>query len=312
MAGNILVTGGAGFIGSALARRLHAKGWAVTVLDDFSTGHRSNLIEGVKLIEVDLSRPDFLEALPSGRFDVVCHLAAQSSGPVSVDRPVYDFDVNARSTLLLSDWCVRVGVPRFIYASSMAIYGNPDDRFASESTPPVPRSPYGVSKLTSEHLLRLAEVRGLQATCLRMFSVYGPGQDLSNRQQGMLSIFLAYLLDGVEVPVTGSLDRVRDFTFIDDVVDFWMEVIGRSSTPSAVYNVGTGITTSVGDLLRELIHALGLPEDYPIAVGDTSVNDQSGVAADRSLAEKELGWIPKVELSEGIERMVHWVRQSAE
>ena len=311
MAGKILVTGGAGFIGSALARRLDSEGWRVTVLDDFSTGHRSNLIDGAELIEVDLSQPDFLDALPSGGFDVVCHLAAQSSGPVSVDRPVYDFDVNARSTLLLSDWCLRVGVPRFVYASSMAIYGNPDSRFASEATPPVPRSPYGVSKLTSEHLLRLARVRGLESTCLRMFSVYGPGQDLSNRQQGMLSIFLAYLLDGVEVPVTGSLDRVRDFVFIDDVVDLWMEVIGRPSTPSAIYNAGTGITTSVGDLLKVLIAAVGLPEDHPIAVGDTSVNDQSGVAADRSLAESELGWTPQVKLSEGIERMVRWVREAA-
>ena len=199
----VLLTGGAGFIGAHLTRRLLQDGHGVTVVDNLSTGKRENIPVGADFIEIDLAQGDCLNFLPTTSFDVVCHLAAQSSGPASAEMPYYDLQANAASTLLLSRWCLQHDVPRFIYASSMAIYGDADALSVCEDAPCLPKSYYGVSKLTSEHILRLASQEGLSVTNLRMFSVYGPGQNLGNLKQGMVSIYLAYLLRGEPVPVTG-------------------------------------------------------------------------------------------------------------
>ena len=139
-----------------------------------------------------------------------------------------------------------------------------------------------------------------------MFSVYGPGQNLSNLRQGMASIFLAYLLRGETVPVLGSLDRVRDFVFIDDVVDLWAGALDRPVTPSTVYNVGTGQGTTVEALIRALIGALGLPLDHPIEVRDGSPSDQLAMIAETMHLTRELGWRSTVDLAQGLERMVAW------
>ena len=163
---------------------------------------------------------------------------------------------------------------------------------------------YGVSKLTSERLLGLASSRGLHVTSLRMFSVYGPGQDLGNLHQGMVSIFLAYLLRGVEVPVIGSLERFRDFVYIDDVIDCWITVLSRNATSAPVYNVGTGRPTTVRELLAALIRALGLPPSYPIQELAGSPSDQFGLCADVTRVAADLGWTPTVSLDDGLRRMV--------
>ena len=303
-----LVTGGAGFIGGHLVRRLVTGGHTVVVLDNLTTGHRANVPAGVSLLEADVADPRTLDRLTDPRFDVVCHLAAQSSGPRSADVPYLDFQTNATSTLVLSEWCLAHAIPRFVYASSMAAYGNPVTQSVAETAPCDPVSYYGVSKLTSERLLGLASARGLRATSLRMFSVYGPGQDLGNLHQGMVSIFLAYLLGGVEVPVTGSLRRFRDLVYIDDVIDCWLAVLARTETPAAVYNVGTGRPTTVGELLAALMAALGLPPTHPIRELAGSASDQFGLCADVTRVETDLGWRATVGLADGLRHMVAWAR----
>lgn len=308
----ILVTGGAGFIGSQLARRLVETGHTVCIVDNLSTGKRENVPDGADFIELDLARSDFLGRLPNNRFDAVCHLAAQSSGPASAEMPYYDLQANAASTLLLSRWCLENKVPSFLYASSMAIYGNTDTKVAVETTPCVPASYYGVSKLTSENLLRLAANEGLRVTNLRMFSVYGPGQNLDNIKQGMVSIYLAYLLRGVEVPVTGSLERFRDFVFIDDVIDAWLRALFATENPSAVYNIGSGKPTTVRALLAALVRALDLPPDYPIRELSPSPSDQFGLYADIARVRTDLGWTPQTELADGLRSMVAWARSTAQ
>src|SRR5437667_2717989 len=197
---NILVTGGAGFIGSHLAARLVHDGHNVVVIDNLSTGRRTNVPLRCRLLELDVSEPATLLKLPPD-VDVVCHFAAQSSGPLSAEMPYRDLQANAASTLLLSRWCLEHGVRRFVYASSMAIYGNPARMPVTEDAACVPVSYYGVSQLTSAQLLRIAAQEGLSSTSLRFFSVYGPGQDLENLNQGIVSIYLAYLLRSREVPV---------------------------------------------------------------------------------------------------------------
>jgi UDP-glucose 4-epimerase len=286
-------------------------GHEVVVVDNLSTGKHENVPEGAEFLELDLARPGFLSEMPNGKFGAVCHLAAQSAGALSAEKPLYDLQANAASTLLLSRWCLEQGVSRFLYASSMVIYGNVETVPVTETTPCVPRSYYGVSKLTSEHLLRLAAADGLSVTSFRMFSVYGPGQDLGNLKQGMVSIYLAYLLRGVEVPVTGSLDRFRDFIYVDDVADIWVRALNVPFTPAATYHVGSGRPTTVRELLCALIAALELPSDYPIRELAGSASDQFGLYADISQARTDLGWGPYTELADGLRAMVDWARSAA-
>src|SRR5207302_2649077 len=176
------------------------------------------------------------------------------------------------STLTLSRWCLKWGIPRFLYASSMAVYGDVRGLPASEDAPLCPLSYYGVSKLASEHVLRLAQREGLATTAFRMFSVYGPGQNLENLRQGMVSIFLAYLIRQAPIPVKGSLDRFRDFVYIDDVVDAWLRALDRqpaSNDSPGTYNLGTGRPTTVRRLLDLLIAAVGFsPDTYPVSQED--------------------------------------------
>lgn len=304
----VLVTGGAGFIGSALARRLIAEGHSVSVVDNLSTGNQANVPNEAEFIHYDLAQADCLDHLPRGKFDAVCHLAAQSSGPASAEMPYYDLQANAASTLLLSRWCLQNSTPRFLCASSMVVYGNKTIPSASEDTPCEPISYYGVSKQTSEHLLKLAAMEGLSVTSFRMFSVYGPGQNLGNMKQGMASIFLAYLLRGEEVPVLGSLDRYRDFIYIDDVVDAWIRALLLPQTASPVYNLGTGVKTTVRELIAELIAALGLPKGHPVKELSGSQFDQFGLTANISRARAELNWTPKITLNNGLRLMADWAK----
>lgn len=305
----ILVTGGAGFIGSHLARRLLERGHSVVVVDNLSTGRQENVPAGAELLVRDLSGPHGLQGLPRG-VDAVCHLAAQSSGAVSAENPFYDLAANAGSTLLLSRWCIQSGTPRFVYASSMAAYGNAPVEKVSEDAPVLPIAYYGVSKVTSEHLLRLAAREGLNVTSFRIFTSYGPGQDLGNLKQGMVSIYLAYLLKGGPVPVTGSLERFRDIINVADVVEAWVRAVEMPSTPEQVYNLATGRPTKVRELLAALIKAMGLPADHPIEERPGSPSDQFGVFADTSRIRRDLGFEARVSLEAGLDEMVRWARSA--
>jgi UDP-glucose 4-epimerase len=305
----VLVTGGAGFIGSHLAALLQRRGHEVFVLDNLSTGRRENIPDGCTLLDVDAGDPATLSLLP--HVDAVVHFAAQSSGPASAEMPYKDLQANAASTLLLSRWCIEHDVRRFVYASSMAIYGNPGQLPVSETAPCVPVSYYGVSKLTSEHLLRVAAQEGLNSTCFRFFSVYGAGQNLDNLKQGIVSIYLAYLLQGREIPVTGSLERFRDLVHVDDVAMLCAKAVESESTPAPAYNVGGGRPTTVRALIQALIEAVGAPTDFPIRELAGSPADQFGLYADIRRAREDFGWSPTVDLATGLRSMVKWAHESS-
>lgn len=307
---SVLITGGAGFIGSRLAERLIAGGHRVVVVDNLTTGRRENVPPQAAFVTGDISQPETIAGLPDVRFDAVCHLAGQSSGAVSMEQPLYDMQTNAVSTLLLVRWCELRGINRFIYASSMGVYGNPPAMPVTEDLPPYPVSYCGISKLASEHVLRVASRGQISATALRIFNVYGPGQSLENVRQGMASIYLGYLLKRQEVPVTGSLDRFRDFVYIDDVVDAWVEALNRPSTPSLVYNIGSGEPTTVRALLQDLIQSCGLPADHPIKELPGPACDQFGLFANCDRAATELGWRAKTPRNKGMQRMVDWAMLS--
>jgi len=302
----ILVTGGAGFIGSHLSRRLISKGHQVTVLDNLSTGVRENVPAEADFIELDLTKPDVLADLPDKPFGAICHLAGQSSGEKSFEDPLYDLQANAQSTLQLATWAISKSIPAFLYASSMGVYGQVERQPVSESTAPQPISYYGVSKRSAELLLEVAAQQNLLVVAFRMFNVYGPGQNLSNMKQGMVSIYLAYLLKRQPLIVKGSLERIRDLIYVDDVVEAWELALDRQV--QGIFNLGSGTGTSVRSLISQLLSACGLSHDYPIEQVDNTRGDQFAMTADIDLLSRALDWQPKISLTEGLDKMVAWAR----
>ena len=302
----VLVTGGAGFIGSHLAKALLVDGYEVDIVDNLSTGRRENLPDAASFLELDLRHPDAVNQLPRRDYTAILHLAGQSSGEKSFEDPLYDLDANARSTLLLARWALENGIATFLYASSMGVYGQADTHPVPESAMPRPISYYGASKYSAEQILQVAAQLGLRTVSLRMFSVYGPGQNLANMKQGMVSIYLAYLLRREPLVVKGSLERVRDFVYIDDVVDAWK--LALEKPVSGVLNLGSGQATSVRTLIAELLTACGLDNDYPVRVVEGTPGDQFALSADITAIREALGWEPEVSLREGLARMAGWVR----
>ena len=307
----LLITGGAGFIGSHLAKKLISEGHSVTILDNLTTGNKKNIPSEAAFVKADLCSKDFLKKIPQRDYDAILHLAAQSSGEISNEHPEHDLKVNTFGTLQLLNWCKDSDIPRFMYASSMAVYGDIVKSPVLESVPCQPLSFYGISKLSSEQYIQHFSRDGLNTTCFRMFSVYGPGQNLINMKQGMVSIFLAYLLKGEAILVKGSGERFRDFVFIDDVVDAWCSSIDNSHTYGQIYNLASGKKTLVKELVEKEIQIFGFnPASYPVLYHGSTPSDQFGLYADISKIKKETGWRPKVNLDEGLSEMFEWAKKS--
>lgn len=306
---HILITGGAGFIGSHLAKRCLDSGFEVTIIDDLSSGSRKNIPPKAHFIDADISDLRWQDQLLGSPVTIVLHLAAQSSGEVSDQHPELDLKVNSYGTLLLLMWCQKNNIRHFIYASSMAVYGNADQNPVSEDTVLNPLSFYGISKETSERYIRRFFNKGLNTTVFRMFSVYGPGQNMENMKQGMVSIFLAYLLNNEPVHVKGSKERFRDFIFIDDVTDAWMLALNNPVVYGKTYNLGTGKKTLVETLVREEILAFGHnPDEYPVRYEGVTPADQFGLYSDIGKITSDLNWHPRFSLRQGLETMVKWLK----
>ena len=205
-------------------------------------------------------------------------------------------------------WAMKRKVRRFLYASSMSVYGNVIKVPVPETEVCLPLSFYGITKLTGEHYVRHFSIEGLQTTCFRMFSVYGPGQDMSNLKQGMASIFMSYIIKGETIHVKGSKDRFRDFIYIDDVVDAWLKALDEPRSFGKVYNLGSGKRTHVYELINEEIKACGLVS-YPIKYEGTTPSDQYGLYADISNIKNDLVWTPRYSLSEGLKIMTEWAKK---
>jgi UDP-glucose 4-epimerase len=305
----ILVTGGAGFIGSHIARRLLSEGHRVLIIDNLSSGYEKNIPAAADFLNMDISDYKALMNLPAEGIKAVVHLAAQSSGEISHEKPLLDVMTNSVGTMLLLRWCKDNGVKRFIFSSSMAAYGHPQTLCVKETDACHPLSLYGISKLAGENYVNHFGREGINTTIFRLFSIYGPGQDLNNMKQGMVSIYLSYLLKNQALHVKGSGDRFRDFTYIDDVTDVIARSIDSSVTFGNIYNLATGIKTLVKDLVRVELAALGKNiQSYPVKYEGSTPDDQFGLYADISKIKNDLNWKPRFMLSEGIRRMVEWAK----
>jgi len=305
-----IVTGGAGFIGSHLSRYLIRSGWNVLVIDNLSSGFRHNIPQEADFLWMDLTNEGSYREIPNDRYDVVFHLASHVGQELSFERPIYDFNVNAGSTLLLLQWCIQRQVNQFIFASSMNVYGDPLVIPVTEATPVQPPSPYAVGKIASEYLCNIYQNFGVNTTSLRLFNVYGPMQDMKNMKQGMVSIFMTYVARNEPILVRGSKNRFRDFIYVHDVVDAIFRCIGPRSH-GKTYNVSTGRKTYVWELLNGIIKAFGHdPKKYPVTYGDPTPRDQFGLFGDPSRLQNDLGWKPTVELDKGLAEMAAWVKTS--
>jgi UDP-glucose 4-epimerase len=300
----VLITGVAGFIGSHVAMRFCAQGYHVVGVDDLSTGKRQNIPQGIQFIQGNLAQTDVYSQIPQDCQSIL-HLAGQSSGEISFDDPVVDLEMNTVSTLRLIEFGIRSSCQRMVYASSMSVYGAVPDAPIAESQHPVPLSCYGVGKLASEGYLRIYQ-RKLPFVAMRMFNVYGPGQDLTNLRQGMVSIYLAQALTAGRIEVKGSTERFRDFIFVDDVVEAWYRAATMPQALNCTINIGTGRRTSVGQLL-DAICAL-VPGSSHFTSGST-MGDQSGIYSDNRLMKQVLGMDQTVELSAGLPEFVAAARE---
>lgn len=298
-----VVTGGAGFIGSALTRALVADSWSVLVADNFSTGFESNIPLEADFIKMDLGEESSYKNLENVNCDAVFHLAGQSSGEGSFKDPLYDLKSHVMSTFYLLDWCKKKHVPRFTYASSMGVYGDPKFLPVNEAHPLQPKTFYAAAKASAEAYITLYQAMGIDTTIFRLFNVYGPGQNLDNKLQGMVSIYLSYILENVPITVRGSKDRFRDFVYIDDVVSAWMLSLENPVSFGKIYNVASGKKTMVEDLIKALKNSFGVP-DYPVEYKDGTIGDQFGIIGDNSLISKELKWKVKTDLQTGLKNMI--------
>ena len=306
-----LVTGAGGFIGAATAQALLEKEAEVCTIDDFSTGLIDNVPLGVELISGRCDSPEVVNKLSEKRFDAVVHLAGQSSGEISFEDPIEDLRKNVVSTLRLLEYSRDTGVKHFIYGSSVSTYGCVTNEPVTEETATAPLSCYGVGKLSSEHYLRVFGEKGLGCTSLRLANVFGPGQNLQNMQQGMVSIYLAQILgESDSVIVKGSLDRARDFVYISDVVDAILLSLCNPVAFGKTYNLGSGVSTSVRELLETAQKCSNTKKR--IVIEKQTPGDQHQVRPSIEKIRKDLGYMPKVSLRDGLQETIAWVNNRGE
>jgi len=299
----VLVTGAAGFIGSRICEALVAEGHKVYGVDDFSKGQGAQVPKAVELIPGDVNMLN-LDHLMLEPMDTIFHLAGQSSGEYSFYHPVEDLQRNYQSTVSMAQFAHSTGVRKLIHASSMSVYGNPSDFEAaslSEDLPTFPVSNYGVSKLAAERFL--AAQTHLSSLSLRMFNVYGPGQNLKRLDQGMVSIFMAQALVDQSIEVRGSKDRIRDFVFIDDVVEVWLRALDFDFDRHLNLNVGTG----VGSTVESLVHKIKtLRPGTSVTYSAPTPADQQTAVADIDLLSSTLKNVPSTSLDDGLAVSLDW------
>ena len=310
MSRKIVITGGAGFIGSALARALVARGDDVSVLDNFSSGKRENLQDlagSLTVVEGDILDAGLLDRVFAGA-EVVFHEAAIPSVPRSLAAPVASHNANATGTLSVLEAARRCQVRRVVYAGSSSAYGEPPSLPVVEAMAPAPLSPYAVSKLAGEHYCRVyARVFGVQAVILRYFNVFGPRQDPNSQYAAVIPRFITAALDGLAPTVYGDGEQSRDFCFIDNVVAANLGAADAEGASGKVFNIACGSGTSLNRVLVLLGEALGRPvsaRHEPARVGDVRHS-----LADISQAKAVLGYSAAVDFPTGLQRTLAWFRQ---
>ncbi len=303
----IVVTGGAGFIGSNLAHALVARGDQVVIIDNFSTGRRVNLADlagKIDLYEGDIRDRALLERAMRGA-DYVLHQAALPSVARSVEDPESSHDVNVNGTLYVLQQARTAGVKRVVFAASSAAYGETPVLPKVETMAPEPISPYGATKLFGETYCQVwTKCYGLQCVALRYFNVFGPRQSPDNEYAAVIPRFVTWMQQGKAATVFGDGGQTRDFCFIDNVVEANLKAMVAPAAPGNVYNVACGTRVSLLDVVDEINRALGTqlaPQHLPPRAGD--IRDS---LADITAIQRDLGYVGDVSFAEGLRRVIAW------
>jgi len=311
----VLVTGGAGFIGSHMADRLVDLGQQVIILDNESTGHHDNVPPAAHYIKGDVCNPDDLEQAFAGGLDVVFHIAGQASTVRSFDNPLSDLNTNTAGTINIIQKCLEHNVPRLLYASSMTAYGHPTQMPVPESEPCRPVSYYGISKYTAERYVHATAARTdlshpFHVTSFRMFNVYGARQRLDNPYQGVMGIFIGNALRQETINVYGDGEQTRDFVHIADVVKAWVTAWENPAAYNQVFNLGIGQDCSMNRLIDVILEAVGQSRaNYAIQYGPERPGDQRFMKANIDHIRQTLGWQPTIDLNAGISQTIEWARR---
>ena len=322
--GKILVTGGAGFIGSNIAERLQNEN-DVVVFDNFSSGKRNNLAGlKIELIEGDVLDGESLQEACRG-VEVIFHLAAQISVPLSIEDPIGTVQINTIGTLNVLNAAVKEKVEHIVLSSSAAIYGDNPTMPKKESMIPEPKSPYAVSKLDGEYYFKMfRDESGIDAVCLRYFNVFGPRQDPSSAYAAVIPAFIYRATNNKDLFIYGDGEQTRDFVFVDDVVAANLLAAGIGERPTGIeerptgiggakqrtqsaYNVACGRSVSINELARMIIEITG--SRSKVIHEAERLGDVKHSLADISMMQRELGFSPKTDLLEGLERTVRFFKE---
>lgn len=315
MSGRVLVTGGAGFIGSHIAEAYLRGGWEVVVLDDLSRGNEANVPEGARFVRADIRSSEARRTLATGRFDVLNHHAAQIDVRVSVDRPAFDSEINIVGFVNLLEGAGEGGVKRVIFASSGGVvYGDPAVIPTPETAPKLPVSPYGVSKLAGEYYLRtLAALRGFEGVAMRYANVFGPRQDPKS-EAGVVSVFVSRLLAGRPLTVFGDGRQTRDYVFVKDVaranvLASSVAVAKDGDFDALAFNIATSVQRNVLDLATSVGEVMGLKPRLEFS--EPRPGELFRSALEISKAKSVLGWTPKYLFEDGLRELVDWFKKEA-
>ncbi len=304
----VMVTGGAGFIGSHLVDRLIQEGHEAVVVDNLSTGKRKQVNRAARFYKLDVQSPRLERVFRKERPSVLMHLAAQMDIRRSVEDPIFDAQSNILGTINVLAQAVHHGSRKVVFASSGgAIYGEQEVFPAPESHPTRPLSPYGISKLAGEfYLAYYQQYTGIQYVSLRYSNVYGPRQD-PHGEAGVVAIFTQKMLSGEQPIVNGTGRQTRDFVFVEDVVDAHLAVMGKDV--QGCYNVGVGEETSINELFGMLadLTKSGSKQVH----GPAKKGEQARSVVDSTKLRQELGWEPRTPLSEGLSRTVEFFRRQS-
>ena len=302
----ILVTGGAGFIGSHVVDLFVAQRYEVVIVDDLSTGRSSNLNAAAKFYQVDIRSPQLREVFEAEKPDYVSHHAAQMDVRRSVAQPLFDADINILGSINVIETAKDFDVKRFIYISTGgAVYGEPEILPCDESHPINPICQYGASKHTVEHYLYMYHVNyGLKYTVLRYPNVFGPRQD-PHGEAGVVAIFTGRMLAGEAVMINGDGDQTRDFVYVGDCARANHLAITVDHQPG-IYNLGWGRPTSINEVCSVLVNITGY--NWPVEHGAAKVGETRHIYLDASKIKRDLGWEPTVTLEQGLEKTVEYFK----
>ena len=296
---NILITGGAGFIGSHILQRFNRENCQITVLDNLHFGNRTNIPEGVNFIEMDICDERIIDVFERNKFEVVVHLAAQTMVNASIDDPIYDSDNNIRGTINILEACRKTGVRRIIFSSTAAVYGDVNAVPVLEDFTTDPLSFYGLSKLTVEKYLKLYQkLYGLEYVILRYANVYGERQG-DGGEGGVISIFMKLLAQNKALTIHGDGKQSRDFVYAGEIANAnWLAL--NTENINEIYNISTQTETSINELVETLETISG--KKFAIIYGASRQGDILRSVLSNDKAREKIGYKVETSLAEGLRR----------